>query len=103
MLLLSGADASKPKKAGYDTPLMYACRRDNVELVRLMLECGADGTAVDTSGRNAAHWAAESGSLECLKELALHGIDTAATQKGCWSTPAEVAKRNYQVSQNVSR
>lgn len=57
MLLDGGAPVDAVDMAGY-TPLLRAAFRDNADMVRLLLEYGADAMATDPHGCTALHWAA---------------------------------------------
>jgi ankyrin repeat protein len=52
-LLEAGADPDAPERAGY-TPLHAAAHLDDPELVRLLLEHGADASAAAPDGTDAA-------------------------------------------------
>lgn len=58
------------------TALHFAAQNGNTDVVRYLLENGADIKAQDIKLERAAiHFAAENGSLECVKFLAEHGAD----------------------------
>jgi uncharacterized protein len=52
LLIKFKANINKPSADGR-TPLMWAAWRDNVQMIDLLLEHGADTTAVDKDGWNA--------------------------------------------------
>jgi hypothetical protein len=57
MLVEHGAQLNLQSLRGV-TPLMLAARRDNADMVEVLLDLGADTTRVDTDGRSAADIAA---------------------------------------------
>ena len=58
------------------TALHFAAQNGNTDVVRYLLENGADIKAQDIKLERAAiHFAAENGSLECVKFLTEHGAD----------------------------
>ena len=58
------------------TALHFAAQNGNTDVVRFLLENGADIKAQDIKLERAAiHFAAENGSLECVKFLTEHGAD----------------------------
>jgi ankyrin repeat protein len=74
-LLAAGADPSKPTRNG-DAPLVMAAYLGHAEIVRLLLEAGADITAVDPGMKaTALHAAAYAGRTEAAKVLIEHGIE----------------------------
>ena len=82
-----GVNAGKPKLAGKMTPLMYACAKGYVELVRIILSKGVDPDA--EGHETAASCAARGGHRDCLRELAFGNANLA---KRCGElTPAEAA------------
>jgi ankyrin repeat protein len=71
VLLAHGADIDREGEFGM-TPLMHACWQGRFEAAKLLVEAGADIEASD--GEMAVvHYAAQSGSSECLAMLASHG------------------------------
>ncbi|KAL9034379.1 MAG: hypothetical protein Q9180_005441 [Flavoplaca navasiana] len=64
----------------YETPLASACRgtKPNSEMVRRLLERGADVKFQDTSGSTALHCAAASGDPETIQLLLRNGAETSA-------------------------
>ncbi|GIL66987.1 hypothetical protein Vafri_20476 [Volvox africanus] len=55
------------------TPLMYACYRNCPDMIKILLEQGADPWQGDNCGcRNALHYAAISGSVSCVEALMKH-------------------------------
>ena len=58
------------------TALHFAAQNGNTDVVRFLLENGADIRARDLKlNRSAIHFAAENGNLECVKFLEEHGAD----------------------------
>jgi len=58
------------------TALLFAANNGNTEVIRYLLENGADIKAHDTRlERSAIHFAVESGNLECVKFLSEHGAN----------------------------
>jgi ankyrin repeat protein len=74
-LLAGGADPSKLTRAG-DAPLVMAAYLGHSDIVRLLLEAGADITAVDPGMKaTALHAAAYAGRTEAARVLIEHGIE----------------------------
>lgn len=57
------------------TVLLLAAQRGKPQIVRLLLEAGAQVDAVDEDGRSALHLAASEGHLEVMRQLFAAGID----------------------------
>ncbi|CAN0041563.1 unnamed protein product, partial [Laminaria digitata] len=69
-LLLKRSDVNATDNAGY-TPLMATCQSDHahVEVVRLLLDAGADPTLAGKDGRNPLHLAARSDHMDLVDML----------------------------------
>ncbi|CAH2278105.1 cortactin-binding 2 [Pelobates cultripes] len=59
---------------GGQTPLYLACQNGNSEIVKLLLEAGADRSIVTKDGRTAIHATVEIGNVDCLKLLMYFGV-----------------------------
>jgi ankyrin repeat protein len=71
----AGADVNALEANG-DAPLVMAAYLGHTEIVRLLLEAGADVTAVDPEMKGTAlHAAAYAGRTEAARLLISHGID----------------------------
>jgi len=60
------------KFSGGKSPLMYAARYNRIEIIKLLVEKGADIRAVDKQGTSVTQYAERSGAVEAyelLKEL----------------------------------
>lgn len=76
-----------------NTPLHRAAYTDNVELVELLLQAGANPNARNYNGRTPGHNAAFKGYAEILNKLLEYGLDLqAATKKG--ETVLDSAQKN---------
>jgi len=74
-LIDGGVDVSE-KDASQDVPLIMAAYKGYTEITRLLLEAGADVTAVDSGMKaTALHAAAYAGRTEAAKLLIEYGID----------------------------
>lgn len=83
-LIAAGADVSS-KDAGGLTPLMRAAGLGRADLVRRLLEAGADPNVLDDEvGTTALHKAAQKGDVPCLELLLDHGafLDVQAVTYG---------------------
>lgn len=73
------------------TALHWACAKGYVECIRLLLDNGAQGTAVTDTGWTPAHFAAEAGKLTVLR--ALHNASIFVTKKDNYGdTPRRLAE-----------
>jgi ankyrin repeat protein len=81
--------AKTPK--GLQLPLHVAARGDNLEIVTLLLDAGADVNTPDEEGRTALHAAANNDQLEIVKLLIKRGADVKAKTKTDSFTPLHTA------------
>ena len=92
LLIERGADVNTVSIFS-DTPLGPAVGRRNIELIRLLLEHGANPNSA--MGRQTVlHLAAEKGCFDCVKALVEAGADVnAQTSDSQYRTPLHLAKR----------
>jgi uncharacterized protein len=100
-LIAEGVNVSEPD-ANDDAPLVIAAYKGYTEVVRLLLEAGADVTAVDPGMKaTALHAAAYAGRTEAAKLLIEYGIDIdkqgpkngyTALHDAIWQNNVETAK-----------
>ena len=67
LLLKNGANVNFIRNSDKHTPLMHVAGRNNLELIKLLLEKGADPTVKNTSNKSALDYANESGNQETIK------------------------------------
>lgn len=73
ILLKNGVDANSRISKGKYTALMYASyRRDSIEIVKLLIEYGADVNLKDYRGQTALIWAIMNESAESIKTLLMN-------------------------------
>ncbi len=72
-LIGSGQSAPNSVDAEKQTPLHWASGKGHVEVVKLLLEKGADLIAANSSGWTPLHWASENGHVEVVKLLLENG------------------------------
>ena len=73
------------------TPLLIAAQYGHVDLVALLLQRGANGTAVDKNRDSALHWAAYKGSIQVCGHLLFRGELSWTTQDTYGQTPLHLA------------
>jgi ankyrin repeat protein len=97
ILINHGADVNARSDAGR-TPLMVAVRRrGNTDLVRLLLEKGADPQAVDASRESILLKAARKGDVEVMRLLISRGADVNLSSTSQGMTPLGNAVSSYQI------
>ncbi|HSF16836.1 MAG TPA: ankyrin repeat domain-containing protein [Vicinamibacteria bacterium] len=90
-LIDAGADVDALDTSSYQTPLMTAIERRDLEMVLVLLDAGADpareGTGIETTGENALTFAARQGStwvfLKLLQAGARSDVIERAAIAGC--------------------
>lgn len=89
------ANAFEPSSG--ETALILASRAREPEMVRLLLEAGADPRGVDKLGQTAMHWAAWRGQAHIIALLAAAGANpNARTRKN--ATPIHTAMRSHSLA-----
>jgi len=85
-------DWDAPDKTGW-TALGVAAHSGHIEIVRFLLNNGADPASVDATGRNTLHHAAAGGSHAVLQELLADedGLEVAGSADNSGWTPLHVA------------
>lgn len=79
-----------------DTPLIKAAANGHIEVVKLLLEQGADVNRHNEGGETPLHYAARNGHVEVMEILLDHGADVTAKGTGC-GTPLQWAARSGQI------
>ena len=77
------------KKSG-DSPLILAARYKQYDILKLLVECGADVEHKNLDGKRALHEASCSGSLDCCRYLLEKGATVDVLKRGDW-TPLMMA------------
>ena len=75
LLLYAGATVKPTTRVGGYTPLHLASRSGYSEVMRAMLDAGADPNKLTSTGVTAMHFAAQSDAPEAIRVLAEHGGD----------------------------
>ncbi len=86
-LLYAGANLEAATRIGQHTPLHVASRTGRPDVVRVLLEAGADPRAATGSGATALHLAAQAGGAEAAAALLDHGADVDAREDTWGQTP----------------
>jgi cytochrome c len=91
ILIERGADVNAPSKLG-DAPLVPAVGKRNIELIKLLLDHGANPNSV-IGTETVLHLAVERGCFDCVKALVEAGADVnAVTSNVQYRTPLHIAK-----------
>lgn len=90
LLLDRGADPEITMNDGGTTALLFACHGSDssVDVVKMLLEHGANPRRVGPRGYTMMHAAATSGNEEIMKLIAMHGASTRATMSNGQSPAA---------------
>jgi ankyrin repeat protein len=75
LLIANGTDANTADTNGGRTPLHWAVKGNHIEVVRYLLESGADIDRGERAGKTALDFAAESGQIEMTQLLVDSGAD----------------------------
>jgi ankyrin repeat protein len=75
LLLADSKDPNQADRNGGRTPMHWAVRNNNVEIVDLLIEAGADVNKGDQAGKTPLSHAAESGKVDMTKKLIEAGSD----------------------------
>nr|XP_027226129.1 acyl-CoA-binding domain-containing protein 4-like [Penaeus vannamei] len=67
-LLDSGANVDLQSKEG-DTPLIYAAKKGNVDLITLLVNATANPNLQEHTGKTALHWAVINRKANCVRAL----------------------------------
>ncbi|XP_025081785.1 uncharacterized protein LOC112556729 [Pomacea canaliculata] len=90
ILLSHGANVNIKTKVGDMTPLLLACQMDFPDIVRRLLQEGANLEAEDAEGRTALHAASNGSSVDLVKLLVTRGARIDHRDKSGW-TPLHFA------------
>ena len=87
-----GIDVNKRDESG-NTPLIYVCMKNARDLVKLLLDNGADAGLGNNQDRMPLHFAAETGNSEIISLLTAAGADVNCTDRN-GVTPLMVMARH---------
>lgn len=73
-----GVDVNKRDESG-NTPLIYSCMKNARELVKLLLDSGADACLGNQKNRTPLHFAAQAGNFQIISQLCGAGADVNCT------------------------
>lgn len=91
-LVLKGADVNMPSKNGFNVyPIHSAVAANENDIVRTLIDGGAQVNVRQNSGVTPLHSAAQNGNLEVLILLLEHGADVATRMEG-GKLPADLAR-----------
>ncbi|MGE0815958.1 MAG: ankyrin repeat domain-containing protein [Vicinamibacterales bacterium] len=97
MLVYAGANVKATTRLGANTPLIVAARNGRPDVVKVLLEAGAEADAATSTGTTPLMLAAASGSVEAVKALLAAGAKVDATESSMEQTPLMFAAANSRV------
>jgi ankyrin repeat protein len=98
----NGALVEKLLKAGANAKLMIAAGAGSAQAVKLLIERGADLSAVEPKrGQNALMWAAAEGHSDAVEVLIKAGADVNVTSKGGFNALVFAATKNDHRSEKL--
>lgn len=74
-LIEFGADISNANNSSRDSALHFAANFDRSQILKILLERGADYTVLNCNGRSIAHCAARAGSTELVRVIAKANLE----------------------------
>ncbi|MEZ5290015.1 MAG: ankyrin repeat domain-containing protein [Vicinamibacterales bacterium] len=97
MLVYAGANVKATTRLGANTPLIVAARNGRPDVVKVLLEAGAEPDAATSTGTTPLMLAAASGSVDAVKALLAAGAKVDATESSMEQTPLMFAAANSRV------
>jgi ankyrin repeat protein len=90
------AETRRLQGCQYPLPLHYACKRDDIALVKHLFESlGAEVEAQDNDGKTPLHWACRHGHLPLVKYLVEERRASVAAKSSDGATPLHAACEHY--------
>jgi len=93
IILQKGGVVNFPNEYG-QTPLSYAVKINNLDLIRLFVKIGADLHVMDKDGVNLLNLAVEKGSSKTVELLFEHGVK-GGPSTACWSPMCRAYLEKY--------
>ena len=80
-LIHKGADLEIKDRKNGSTPLLWACQNGHLNVVKILLQNGANKFATSKRGNTVLHFAVESGEVELVEMLVKKGLDIDAKKR----------------------
>lgn len=77
-----------------EAPIIHAVRKENLELLKYVIEQGANVNTQDANGRNALYYAARQGNVAIAKKLVKAGANPSIAEKSSRYPPVVIAALN---------